>query len=284
MLRTSLLTVCFSCFSAIAAAQAPPAPPAASTGSGDRVTIPLSTPGQPATVKAHLVQGSITVTTGSNNQVIVETGSSRDRDRERERRDRNVPPGMHRIDAGPRGFNVEEDHNVVNIIPDFGGNTNLTIQVPVNTSLELKSVNGGRIDATGVNGELNIENTNGSITLRNVSGAVAASTLNGSLTVSLDRVTPDKPMSFSSLNGKVDVTLPADTKAKLRLKSTMGSVYTDFDVKMEPDSSRPVVEDAHGQGGKYRIRMDRGVYGSINGGGPEYSFQTLNGTILLHKK
>ena len=53
---------------------------------------------------------------------------------------------------------------------------------------------------------------------------------------------------------------------------------------MEPDNSKPVVEDGRGQGGKYRIRMDRGVYGSINGGGPEYSFQTMNGTILIHKK
>ena len=79
-------------------------------------------------------------------------------------------------------------------------------------------------------------------------------------------------MSFTSLNGKLDVTLPADTKARLRVKTNNGSVYTDFDVKLQSDASKPVIEDAHGQGGKYRIRMDRGVYGSINGGGPEYCF------------
>jgi hypothetical protein len=280
MLRTSLLIICFS---AIAAAQGPPAPPAPPGGSGERVTVPLSSPGQPATVKARLIQGSITVTTGSNNQVIVETGSTSRRE-ERDQRDRNIPPGMHRIDAGARGFNVEEDHNVVNIIPDFGGNMNLTITVPVNTSLDLKTVNGGHLDVTGVNGDINVENINGGITLRNVSGAVVANSQNGSLTVNLDRVTPDKPMSFSSLNGRVDVTLPGDAKAKLRLKTTNGAVYSDFDVKMEPDSSKPVIEDGRGQGGRYRIRMDRGVYGSINGGGPEYSFQTMNGSILIHKK
>jgi DUF4097 and DUF4098 domain-containing protein YvlB len=91
-------------------------------------------------------------------------------------------------------------------------------------------------------------------------------------------------MSFSSLNGKVDVTIPADTKASLRLKTTNGAVYTDFDVKTEVDTSKPLIEDGRGQGGRYRIRMDRGVSGSINGGGPEYTFTTMNGTILIHKK
>ena len=214
----------------------------------DKVTVPLSNPSQPVTVKAHLISGSITVTAGTGAQVVIESqegSGDRDRDRGRRRdRDGAVPPGMHRIDAGAHGFNVEEDHNVVTVIPDLGGQgMNLSIQVPVNTSVELKTVNGGHIDVTGLSGDLDVENINGSVTLTNVSGSVSAHTVNGSLTVGLDRVTPDKPMSFSSLNGKVDVTLPADAKARLRLKTTNGAVYSDFDVKMEPDTSKPIVED-----------------------------------------
>ena len=150
---------------------------------------------------------------------------------------------MHRIDAGGHGFTVEEDHNVILIGAERAGQSvNLVIQVPVNTSLD-------------------VENTNGPIELKNVSGAVSAHTANGSVTVSLDRVPPDKPMSFSSLNGKIDVTLPADTKARLRLKTTNGAIYSDFDIKIEPDGTR-----------------------SINGGGPEYSLQTTSGAILIHSK
>jgi DUF4097 and DUF4098 domain-containing protein YvlB len=107
--------------------------------------------------------------------------------------------------------------------------------------------------------------------------------VNGSIDVIMDKVSPDKAMSFTSLNGKVDVTLPADTKARLRIKTTNGTVFTDFDVKMEADNSKPQVENG-GKDGKYRIRMDHGVYGSINGGGPEYLVQTMNGEILIHKK
>ena len=91
-------------------------------------------------------------------------------------------------------------------------------------------------------------------------------------------------MSFTSLNGRVDVTLPADAKARLRLKTTNGAVYSDFDVKMDADNSKPVIEDNRNKGGRYRIRMDHGVSGMINGGGPDYTFQTMNGDILIHKK
>jgi hypothetical protein len=250
----------------------------------DRVSIPLSNPSQPATVKAHLISGSITVTAGGGGQVVVEaqaTGRPVP-----PQPSRNIPPGMHRIDADARGFNAEEDHNVVTINAERGGlnGMNLVIQVPANTSVELKTINGGSISVTGLSGDLDVENTNGSVELKNVSGAVVAHTLNGMVTVSLDRVTPDKPMSFSSLNGRVDVTLPSDVKARLRLKTNNGAVYSDFDVKLEADNSKPVIEDGRGRGGRYRIRMDRGVYGSINGGGPEYLFQTMNGDILIHKK
>jgi len=247
----------------------------------DKISVPLSSPGQPVTLKSHLVNGSITVTAGSSPEVIVEAAGGA---KLPDRRDQTPPPGMHRIDGTGSGFDVVEDHNVVTVKSEVFRNTNLMIQVPVNTSVELKTVSGGHIEVTGISGDIDVENINGGITLKNISGSVSAHTINGAITVSLDKVAPNKPMSFSSLNGKVDVTIPADTKASLRLKTTNGAVYSDFDVKMEADNSKPVVEDGRGQGGKYRIRMDRGVTGSINGGGPEFSFTTMNGTILLHKK
>jgi hypothetical protein len=34
----------------------------------------------------------------------------------------------------------------------------------------------------------------------------------------------------------------------------------------------------------YKVRIDRAMYGAINGGGPEMQFVTYNGNILIHKK
>ena len=244
----------------------------------DKMTVPLSSPGQPVTIKASFVNGGVTVTAGSGNQVTVtQEGGGR-----REREPSDVPQGMHRIDAGRNGLDIEEDHNVVTISTHGWNNSgNLVIETPVNTSLQIKTVNGGHIDVTGLNGDLDLQETNGSINLKNVAGSVVAHSLNGPITVSLDRVSPDKPMSFTSLNGKIDVTLPAATKARLRLKTDNGSIYTDFDVKLEATAA---VENGRSNDGKYRIRLDRTMYGTINGGGPEYLFQTMNGSILIHKK
>ncbi len=246
----------------------------------DKVTVPLTNPAQPVTIKATLMSGSIKVTAGTGHELIV---TSSDRVGRRSNRDA-APPGMTRIGGRP-GMNVEEDHNVVTIsLGSMEGGGDVEIETPVNTNLQLKTMNGGSIEVTGVNGDHEIENTNGSIKLTDVSGSVVAHTLNGSITASLDRITGNKPMSFTSLNGKVDVTLPADTKARLRLKSDNGSIYSDFDVKLDADASKPVVEDSRNQGGKYKISVDRAVTGTINGGGPEFTFQTMNGNILIHKK
>ena len=253
------------------------------TAAQDKITVPISSPSQPVTIKVSLISGGVTVTAGSGSEVVVTTteaqgkgkGSGKDA----------APPGMTRIGGKSSGLNIGEDHNVITISTGmFGPATDLVIQTPANTNLQLKTINGKSIDVTGINGDHEIENMNGSIKLTNVSGSIVAHTLNGGVTASLDRITGNKPMSFTSLNGKIDVTFPGDTKARLRLKSDNGSIYSDFDVRLEPDAGKPVVEDSRGQGGKYKISIDRAVTGMINGGGPEYTFQTMNGNILIHKK
>lgn len=247
----------------------------------DKVSVPLSSPGQPVTIKASLISGSITVNAGAGNEVSVQSTSTSSRRNDRD----NAPAGMKRIGGGNADLDVEEDHNVVTIRAGrFGLGADLIITAPANTSVQLKSINSGHIDVTGLNGDLDVHMTNGPVTLKNVSGSVVAHSLNGAVTVSLDKITAGKPMSFTSLNGRIEVTLPSDTKARLRLKTDNGTAYSDFDVKMDADSSKPVLENSSSGKGKYKIRIDRSIYGSINGGGPEFLFQTMNGDILIHKK
>jgi DUF4097 and DUF4098 domain-containing protein YvlB len=248
----------------------------------DRVTVPFSDPSRPKTLKASLINGSISVKGYDGKEAIVEARSrseSRRRRAERERAD-----GLHRIDVNATGLTVEESDNVITVgtrIPGEG--VNLDIQVPFNTSLKLHAVNGRDISVDQVTGDIEIESTNGNATATHVSGAAVVHSLNGKVLVSVDKFS-GKPLSFSSLNGDIDVTLPADTKARLKLKTDHGAVYSDFDIAMDRSAGAPTVEDNRsGNNGRYRVRFDRTMIGTINGGGPEVSLTTFNGNIYLRK-
>jgi len=242
---------------------------------GDRVTVPFRDANRPRTLVVNQIQGSITVKGYNGNDAIVEgSGTARHRG--------NVPEGMHRLEPNP-GMEIVEDNNTITIHGDVMHSGSITVQVPVQTSLKLKTVNGGKISVEGVSGDIEADNTNGSVMITDVSGSVVASSTNGKVTVSLNKVTPNKNMSFSTLNGAIDVTLPADTKANLKMRTDNGDIITDFDVKVE-GSHPPQVDDQRKNGGRYRVRMDKTIYGSINGGGPEIQMVTFNGSIYLRKK
>jgi DUF4097 and DUF4098 domain-containing protein YvlB len=117
--------------------------------------------------------------------------------------------------------------------------------------------------------------------MNNVAGSVNAGTTNGPVRATLTRVTADRQMAFTSLNGSVDVTLPATTKANLRMRSDNGDVYSDFEVQLA--ASTPVVQESRGTNGRYRINRNRSIVGAINGGGPEFELRTFNSNVYVRK-
>jgi len=287
-----------------AGAQAPSAP------AGSQVTVPFSDPSRPGTVKVNVVTGSISVRVGSGRDVIVNTTDARrdadtDRERERERqreRSRSGPAddpaaGMKRL-TQPAGLNIEEENNTVTIsAPPMLGRATVNVQVPAATSLVLHAVNGGEVSVQGVNGSIEVNNVNGRITLTDVGGPVIAHATNGKVVATLKQMPAGKPMAFTSFNGDVDVTLPASARANLKMRSDRGDVYTDFDVQMTQapagsrsssssssnDSDRNRTRDDSKDKAKYRLEMDRSVYGTVNGGGADLELRTFNGEIYLRK-
>ena len=250
--------------------------PSQTQSGSDKVSVALSDPARPALVKAGLISGGITVKAYAGKEVIVE---ARVRNRESARAD----SGPKRLSISTTGLTVEEENNQVNINTEsFARAIDLFISVPVHTSLNLRAVNDGDIVVTGVDGEFDIDDINGSVTLNNIACSAVAHALNGRLLVTFTRVN-QKPMAFSSLNGDIDVTFPADLKASVSLRSDRGDVFSDFDVQMQASASQPIVEDSRGRGGKYRVKIDKTVRGTISGGGPELQFTNFNGQIYIRK-
>lgn len=243
----------------------------------EKINVPLSDPSRPALVKAATVNGSITVQTHAGKEIIVEVGGS------------NVvaekpgPNGMRQIMGGSSGMTVEEEGNVVKISTSAQSrNSDLQVWVPAKTSLNLRAVNGKGINVENVEGDIDVDSVNGSVNLKDVSGTVVAHALNGKLTVTLKQVSRDKPMSFSTLNGTVDVTLPADIAANVKVRNDWGKVYTDFEMAVTSESS--MKQEARGEGRpRYRVQVDKTIVGKINGGGPEITFRSMNGSIYIRK-
>jgi DUF4097 and DUF4098 domain-containing protein YvlB len=241
-----------------------------------RVVVPARNSSRPRVVDASTANGSITVKTYEGKEVIVESGSTRSS------RNLRAPDGMHRIDIPNRGLEVEEQDNTITVRDHSpGGGESIIITVPVDTSLHLHSSNGS-LHVDGVHGEIDAETHNGSMKLLNVSGTVLANTHNSSIVVTMDRVDASKPSAFSTLNGSVDVTLPADVRASLRLTTDNGSIYSDFDVTVS--GGRAITQPNNTSDGKFRVHFDHTIMGTINGGGADLTFRTANGSIVIRKK
>jgi DUF4097 and DUF4098 domain-containing protein YvlB len=239
----------------------------------ERITVPLRDPSRPAVVKVNTLNGSIQVKAHSGKDVVIETEDGK-------ASTRTAPNGMKQILDGSSDVNIEEENNVVSI-RSHRGNGSFVLLVPENSSLHLKSVNAKDVRVEGVSGEINAETVNGSIDISGASGPVVAHCLNGRLSATFKTVPAGKPMSFSTLNGRIDITLPAGAKADLKINNQRGETYSDFDLDVQTTVSR--TESKRENGPKYKINMERSVTARINGGGPEMSMRSLNGTIYIRK-
>jgi DUF4097 and DUF4098 domain-containing protein YvlB len=237
--------------------------------------VPARNSTRPRLVKAALTNGSITVKVHAGRDVIVEGRGAETRRREQTRN------GLRRIDMPATGLEVTEEDNVITVRSTSQREEGVTISVPADTSLQLKSTN-GKIEVDGVHGEIEASSHNEKVTLTNVSGNVLADSHNGDLKVVLTRIDPGKPLSFTTYNGDIDVTLPADFKANIKIRATNGDVYSDFDMKLSPGPA--ITEKSDAKEPRFRVRMDRIMTGTINGGGVDTTFNTYNGKIMIRKR
>jgi len=244
----------------------------------EELRVPLSDPGKPYKLSVSLVTGSITVTQYDGKDVVIEaSGESRRRNTDDDRKS-----GMKRINVNS-GLDItaKEKNNQVTIGSEIPmRSTSLNIKIPQGISnLKVECVNNGAIVINGVSGDIEVTNINGSVHLNDVSGSVVASSVNGSIKAAFKSVDSKAPMAFTTLNGSVDVTFPANLRANVKLKSDRGGVYTDFDISADKDAK----VNKSAKDGMYRISVDETISGKINGGGPEVMMKTMNGSVYLHK-
>ena len=241
-LPKSVFVACGLLLIASAWAQNQPAKPA---------TVQFSDPSRPGTVKVSLVVGNLKIKGYEGRDVAI------------------VAPGRAGLNEGsPSDLKMVEADNIVTVSPGLPGSTgSLELKVPLTTVLKLNCT-AGDIAVENVAGEIEVSGQNASLTLTHVSGVVMAHSLNGRIVARMDQVPSEKAISFSTLNGDIDVSLPANTRATVRLQTENGSLHNDF--KMESATSSG-------------SRPPKRITGKINGGGADILIKTLNGSIHLRK-
>lgn len=149
------------------------------------------------------------------------------------------------------------------------------IRLPRRVALLYKETNwqGSLISITNMDGDLEIKTNNASVNLTNVTGPVVANTINGEVKVVYSTLSQEKPTAISTINGALDITLPATAKADLKLRSINGEMYTDFDLGVKTSKD-----------GMSKVGGGHDIDGTTNGGGVEMKLNTITSNIYIRKQ
>lgn len=242
----------------------------------NELRVPLSNPGKPGVLRiSSTFSDEIIVRTHSDNDVLfIIDGEDAEDDLEDYSRN-----GLRRISRAGGGLEVKENGNVLEVRTSSHSDADVEVWVPENFSIKLSSTHGDVV-IEGVIGEHEVTATNGDIEMLNISGSAIVNSVNGDIEVEMVAVDKNAPMSFTGLNGDIEVSLPADTKFSGKMKTEYGDVYTNFDIKVDRQSSTSEVKD---KDGTYTVVVNQWITGTVNGGGPEYLFKTLHGDIEIRK-
>ena len=137
-----------------------------------------------------------------------------------------------RVISTATDFRLSEKDNVVTLetaAHDAGhGSGDFEVTVPRNTNIVVHNTWGGHITCGGVSGDIDINCMDGEIRLDEIAGGVVVSTMSGKIIANIREVQEGRPVSFTALNGPVELRLPEHAKASFRLRTHNGSVLTDF--------------------------------------------------------
>jgi hypothetical protein len=160
--------------------------------------------------------------------------------------------GYHSHGDGWRG---DDNHNDVSV--------EFVVRLPAGVKVDASTVNGD-VNVDGATSDVVAHTVNGSVEARSTGGAVSARTTNGDVRVSATKLDSDHS-EFSTTNGTVTVSLPASINADVDMRTVNGSLTSDFPLTVE---------------GSFNPRR---LHATLGKGGPTLRLSTVNGSIRLRK-
>lgn len=186
------------------------------------------------------------------------------------------------IDNTGIGLSIQESAKtiLINGASKRSEDAKYTFFVPANVSVKIdysSPFSYDDLEVIGFSRELEVKTLNAGIELIDVTGPLTIHTINGDIKTDFKSLNQESPTSLSSINGDLDITVPASTKAALKLGTMQGEIYTDCDIEFEKKK-----EKEHDNW--VMIGGNSNSDGKLNGGGIELTLNSINGSIYLRKK
>jgi hypothetical protein len=175
------------------------------------------------------------------------------------------------------GLNVTQLNGATQIagVSKASNEETFTIQVPkaVNLKVESEYVNAQDVSIENLSGEIEAKVNFADLSVKNVSGPIVLYTLNGKIEVTLVALAQTKPSSINSVNGSIDLTLPANSPANFDLSTINGEVYSDLDLKFESAEAKDM----------RRVAGGMKTAAKNAGGGVGVTISSVNDNIYLRR-
>lgn len=168
---------------------------------------------------------------------------------------------LNQISIDTEGGNVR-DHGPKPFFGRSGYAVDYRLRVPHHLAADLHTVNGG-IVLSRMDGEIRFNTTNGGVDLSDLSGNVQGRTVNGGLDIALaGDAWHGEGLRAETMNGGVDLRVPADYSAHLESSTVNGGISVDFPITIQ---------------GEIKNHLDT----DLGHGGPTVHVQTVNGGVSI---
>ncbi|MGD9561338.1 MAG: DUF4097 family beta strand repeat-containing protein [Pyrinomonadaceae bacterium] len=244
-----------------------PLSPAAAVTQGDErerfeQVYPLSPNGR---VRVSNVNGPITVEGWERNEVKLEAVKIADTKEA-------LADVQINVDSRADSISIEADHDAWRRSGNKGwkGHNKLEVQfrlsVPRGAVLdEIETVNGA-VTVSGLTNIIKVSAVNGNVNASNLRGTANLSTVNGEVSAGFDRLETDSRISLSTVNGRVNLTIPSDANATLKASSLNGDINNDFGLPVRK--------------GKY---IGRDMHGRVGSGDAQIRLESVNGPLAVRR-
>lgn len=167
----------------------------------------------------------------------------------------NVGGEPNTCEIGPNNHSHVHDNDTT---------VNFTIRVPAGVNFNGRTVN-GKVEADRLSSDVDAKSVNGSINV-STTGLARAQTVNGSIRAVVGNANWPDGLEFKTVNGGIDLTLPASLSARVEAKTLNGEITSDFPLTVSGTFSR------------------RRLSGTIGGGGDrQLILETVNGSVQIRR-